>query len=93
MVISRAASEVGQNLLGIGRKILGPQGSLHRKMVVGGALGGMGLKGMADVVVPGPNDTPETTAKMYRSQADKLAKEAANFRRLAEELVPTKKAK
>jgi hypothetical protein len=30
---------------------------------------------------------------MYRSQADKLAKEAANFRRLAEELVPTKKAK
>ena len=48
---------------------------------------------VADVVVPGPNDTPETTAKMYRSQADKLAKEAANFRRLAEELVPTKKAK
>lgn len=36
---------------------------------------------------------PVATAKMYRSQADKLAKEAANFRRLAEELVPTKKAK
>jgi hypothetical protein len=48
---------------------------------------------VADTVVPGPNDSPEATAKMYRSQADKLAKEAANFRRLAEELVPTKKAK
>jgi len=35
--------------------------------------------------------TPEEQAKFYRSQADKLAKEAANFRRLAEELVPTKK--
>ena len=34
---------------------------------------------------------PIATAKHYRSQADKLAKEAANFRRLAEELVPTKK--
>lgn len=34
---------------------------------------------------------PVATAKYYRSQADKLAKEAANFRRLAEELVPTKK--
>jgi hypothetical protein len=37
-----------------------------------------------------PSD-PVATAKYYRSQADKLAKEAANFRRLAEELVPTKK--
>jgi hypothetical protein len=36
-------------------------------------------------------NTPEDQAKHYRSQADKLAKEAANFRRLAEELVPTKK--
>ena len=45
----------------------------------------------ADVVVAGPDDTPEATAKMYRSQADKLAKEAAKFRRMAEELVPTKK--
>jgi hypothetical protein len=36
---------------------------------------------------------PIATAKHYRSQADRLAKEAANFRRLAEELVPTKKAK
>lgn len=32
-------------------------------------------------------------AKFYRSQADKLAKQAAEFRRKAEELVPTKKAK
>lgn len=38
-------------------------------------------------------DTPEAEAKFYRSQADKLAKEAAAFRRKAEELVPTKKAK
>jgi hypothetical protein len=36
--------------------------------------------------------TPEEQAKFYRSQADKLAKEAAAMRRLAEELVPTKKA-
>lgn len=38
-------------------------------------------------------DSPEAEAKHYRSQADKLAKEAAKFRRLAEELVPTKKIK
>jgi hypothetical protein len=36
---------------------------------------------------------PIATAKHYRSQADKLAKEAAQFRRMAEELVPTKKVK
>ncbi len=35
----------------------------------------------------------EDEAKFYRSQADKLAKEAAAFRRRAEELVPTKKSK
>jgi hypothetical protein len=39
------------------------------------------------------NATPEESAKFYRSQADKLAKQAAEFRRKAEELVPTKKAK
>ena len=39
------------------------------------------------------DSSPEAQAKSYRSQADKLAKEAANFRRLAEELVPTKKQK
>jgi hypothetical protein len=44
-----------------------------------------------DVTVSQENDTPEIVAKRYRSQADKLAKEAAAFRRLAEELVPTKK--
>lgn len=38
-------------------------------------------------------DTPEEQAKYYRSQADKLAKEAAAMRRKAEELVPTKKSK
>lgn len=43
-------------------------------------------------VVADPND-PVSTAKMYRSQADKLAKQAAEFRRKAEELVPTKKPK
>lgn len=37
--------------------------------------------------------TPEAEAKFYRSQADKLAKQAAEFRRKAEELVPTKKSK
>jgi hypothetical protein len=44
-----------------------------------------------DVIVADPDASPEATAKMYRSQADKLAKEAAHFRRLAENLVPTKK--
>jgi hypothetical protein len=48
-------------------------------------------KAEPEVIVAGANDTPEATAKMYRSQADKLAKEAAHYRRLAEELVPTKK--
>lgn len=37
------------------------------------------------------NASSEDKAKFYRSQADKLAKEAAQFRRLAEDLVPTKK--
>lgn len=36
-------------------------------------------------------DSAESEAKYYRSQADKLAKQAAEFRRKAEELVPTKK--
>jgi len=36
-------------------------------------------------------DSKEAEAKHYRSQADKLAKQAAEFRRKAEELVPTKK--
>ena len=34
---------------------------------------------------------PETAAKFYRSQADKLAKQAAEFRRKAEEIAPVKK--
>lgn len=37
------------------------------------------------------NASPEDQAKFFRSQADKLAKEAAAFRRKAEELAPTKK--
>jgi hypothetical protein len=40
-----------------------------------------------------PTGTAEEQAKFYRSQADKLAKEAAAMRRKAEELVPTKKVK
>ncbi len=36
-------------------------------------------------------DSPESEAKYYRSQADKLAKQAADLRRRAEQLVPTKK--
>jgi hypothetical protein len=35
--------------------------------------------------------SPEAQAKDFRSKADRLAKEAAQFRRMAEELVPTKK--
>lgn len=45
------------------------------------------------VTAPLTFDSLEAEAKHYRSQADKLAKEAAKYRRLAEELVPTKKAK
>lgn len=37
------------------------------------------------------NLSPIDQAKKYRSEADRLAKEAAKFRRLAEELSPTKK--
>lgn len=37
--------------------------------------------------------TPTQQAKKYRADADRLAKEAATFRRLAEELVPTIKKK
>lgn len=37
-------------------------------------------------------DSAEAEAKHYRSQADKLAKQAAEFRRRAEDLVPTKKS-
>lgn len=40
---------------------------------------------------PASFDSPEAEAKFYRSKADKLAKEAADFRRRAEELVPTAK--
>jgi len=35
--------------------------------------------------------TPDAQAKEYRSKADRLSKEAASFRRMAEELVPTTK--
>ena len=37
--------------------------------------------------------TPEAQAKKFRSDADRLAKEAASLRRQAEELAPTKKVK
>ena len=45
----------------------------------------------AEVLTEPDLNDPVATAKHYRSQADKLAKEAANFRRMAEDLVPTKK--
>ena len=35
--------------------------------------------------------TDEQLAKKYRSDADRLSKEAANLRRMAEELIPTKR--
>jgi hypothetical protein len=44
-------------------------------------------------VQPTTFDSPESEAKFYRSQADKLAKQAAEMRRKAEELVPTTKKK
>jgi hypothetical protein len=39
------------------------------------------------------NLSPEEQAKRFRSEADRLSKQAAEFRRQAETLVPTKKAK
>jgi hypothetical protein len=47
----------------------------------------------APTTIPEATGTAEDQSKFYRSQADKLAKEAAAMRRKAEELVPTKKAK
>ena len=46
---------------------------------------------LAQTGEPTTFDSPEAEAKHYRSQADKLAKQAAEMRRKAEELVPTKK--
>ena len=46
----------------------------------------------ATPVAEGPaSDSPEDQARFFRSQADKLSKQAAEMRRKAEELVPTKK--
>jgi len=39
------------------------------------------------------DQSPESQAKRFRSEADRLAKQAAEMRRKAEELAPTKKAK
>lgn len=46
---------------------------------------------VASVTEPASDADPETAARFYRSQADKLAKQAADFRRKAEELAPAKK--
>lgn len=46
-----------------------------------------------EVTTPEVFDSAESEAKHYRSQADKFAKQAAEMRRKAEDLVPTKKAK
>ncbi len=46
-----------------------------------------------DTVAQTEFDSAESEGKFYRSQADKLAKQAAEFRRKAEGLVPTKKTK
>jgi len=46
-----------------------------------------------ELVQPASDASPEDRAKFFRSQADKLSKQAAEMRRKAEELVPTKKVK
>lgn len=48
---------------------------------------------IVEETTPTSFDSPEAEAKFYRSQADKLAKQAAEFRRKAETLVPTAKKK
>jgi len=45
----------------------------------------------AEQVLTVPSGTPDDVAKFYRSQADKLSKQAAEMRRKAEDLSPTKK--
>jgi hypothetical protein len=49
------------------------------------------IEELAQTSEPTTFSSPEDEAKHYRSQADKLAKQAAEMRRKAEELVPTKK--
>jgi hypothetical protein len=44
-----------------------------------------------EIIVPDEPVSPLVTAKTYRSRADTLAKEAANFRRMADALDPPKK--
>jgi hypothetical protein len=51
------------------------------------------VKTIAETVAVPEASTPEEQAKIYRSQADTLAKQAAEMRRKAEELVPTTKKK
>ena len=46
-----------------------------------------------ELVQPASDANPEDQAKFFRSQADKLSKQAAEMRRKAEELVPAKKIK
>lgn len=48
-------------------------------------------KGNTDPVVDQEPLSDEQLAKKYRSDADRLSKEAAQLRRMAEDLVPTKK--
>jgi hypothetical protein len=51
-------------------------------------------QGNTDPIIDQKNDEPltdEQLAKKYRSDADRLSKEAAQLRRMAEELIPTKK--
>lgn len=45
----------------------------------------------AEIIVPDEPTDPVVAAKSYRSKADTLAKEAANFRRMADALDPPKK--
>jgi len=51
------------------------------------------VKAISETVAVPEASTPEEQAKIYRSQADTLAKQAAEMRRKAEELVPTTKKK
>lgn len=53
MAIPAELARLGQDALSFGRRIAGDTGSLQRKLVVGGALGAIGLKGFADAVIPG----------------------------------------
>ena len=83
---------ISVNDLALGNQMVTEQ-EVARVNEIPASLSEMTEEVVVEETTPSSFDTPEAEAKHYRSQADKLAKQAAEFRRKAEELAPTKKAK